>query len=220
MTDQMIAGAAARLDDLLAVDRSDRPRNLIGLPGQYQIRGWRDSEGRPRQFPCEIQKISPHTIKISASIVGSVGDWIEASFAHLGKFEGPVIQVAHRALVMKVVSTNEERAKVASKLAWVTDAEKPEARRYPRIVPNAPESIVSLAGGQTMPCEVIDYSAGGAAVYAEIIPPLGSVVKVGTLLGRVVRQFGGGFAVAFLTLQDPKLIESLILQPHPTPSPP
>ena len=64
-----------------------------------------------------------------------------------------------------------------------------------------------------MPCEVIDYSLGGVAVYADFSPAIGADVKIGKVLGRVVRQFGGGFAVSFLSPQDPRSVEASILQP-------
>jgi hypothetical protein len=210
MTHQADAVAQDDLDDLVVVERQ-APRVLVGMQGHYTVDGWRDAEGRNREFACEILKISPHVIKLSAPVTGAVGHWVVARFEHLGRFEGPIIQILPRALVMKIIGTHDERAKVASKLAWITDSEKPEARRYPRIVPANPESSISLPGGVVLPCEVIDYSAGGVAVYAEITPNLGTVVKIGKLISRVVRHFGGGFAVVFLAAQDQHAVESLIL---------
>jgi hypothetical protein len=193
--------------------RNDPPRVLVGLKGHYKLEGWRDAEGNEREFPCEVVKISPHMIKLAASATGAVGNWVVVQLDYLGKFEGPIVQVLPRALVMKIFGTNDDRAKVASKLAWITDTEKPEGRRYPRMVPTDPESTISLPENTVLPCQVIDYSAGGAAVYAEANPEMGTVVKIGKVAGRVVRQFGGGFAVSFLTLQDIQQVEASIVQP-------
>jgi hypothetical protein len=154
-------------------------------------------------------------MKLAVPVTGTVGKWVTASFEHLGKFEGPIIQVLQRALTMKIIGTNEERAKVASKLAWITDTDKPEGRRYPRMVPANPASTLSVLGSAVASCEVIDYSAGGAAVYADVCPAINSVVKIGKVPSRVVRHFGGGFAVSFLTVQNPELVEA-ILQPTPS----
>lgn len=214
MTDRPRSDDLNQLTDLVVVERNDTPRVLVGMRGRYSVEGWRDADGNIRQFACEILKISPHAIKLSAPVTGAVGRWVVANFEHLGKFEGPIVQILPRALVMKILGTNEDRARVASKLAWITDAEKAEARRFPRLVPALPESSVSVAGDATVPCEVIDYSAGGAAVYADISPAIGSVVKIGKLLSRVVRQFAGGFAVSFLKLQDTHSIEEAIRPQH------
>jgi hypothetical protein len=213
MTDQARPTTQEAFDDLIVIERNDPPRALVGMRGYYELNNWRDAEGNIRQFECEILKISPHMIKLSATVSSAVGSPIVVYFEHLGKLEGHIIQIQPRALVMKIFGTNEDRAKVANKLAWITDAEKPQARRFPRLVPVNPESIVSLPGEPALSCEVIDYSLGGAAVYADFSPAMGAVVKIGKVLGRVVRQFGGGFAVLFLAPQDPQSVEASILQP-------
>ena|SRR5436190_10595979 len=223
MSDQARSDTPGNLGDRLVVrgtdappvaERTEAPRKLIGMKGHCTIEGWHDADGNSRQFPCEILKMSPHMLKISTPVVGAVGNWVMASFEHLGKFEGPIIQVSSRVLVMKIFGTNEDRAKVAGKLAWMSDAEKSDGRRFPRMVPANPASTVSAPGGLAVPCEVVDYSASGAAVCADVHPEIGSLVKIGNILGRVVRRFGGGFAVSFLALQDLQSLEASILRPR------
>jgi hypothetical protein len=201
------------------IEHPNIPRAAIGMRGSYQIEGWRDTEGNVRQFECTILKISPQAISLSAPVTGSVGKWVVVQFEHLGKLEGPIIQIQKQSLILKIFGTNEDRAKLASKLAWISNAQKTQGRRHPRIVPVNPESIVTLPGTPPSPCDVIDYSLSGVAVYAEAEPAIGSVVKIGKVLGRVVRTFGGGFAICFVTLQDPHSLESAVLQP-PAPSEP
>ena len=209
-------------DDLVVIERSDQlpveqkdplPA-LVGMRGYCQIEGWQDAEGNVRHFECAIVKMSPQMAHLSVPVNGAVGNWVVANFEHLGKIEGPIIQIQKHALVIKIFGTNEDRAKVAGKLAWLTNAEKIQARRYPRIIPANPVSIVLLPGQPALPCEVIDYSLGGAAVYADISLPIGSIVKIGKVFSRVVRLFGGGFAVAFMAVQDPQSVESAVFKPH------
>ena len=196
-----------------AVERGNPPPMLVGMRGHCLIEGWRDAEGNVRHFECAILKISPQMINLSVPVTGVVGNWVVVNFEHLGKFEGPIIQIQKHVLVIKIFGTNEDRAKVASKLAWFADAGKIQARRHPRIVPASPASIVSLPGVPALPCEVIDYSLGGAAVYADVSLRIGSIVKVGRVFSRVVRLFGGGFAVAFMAVQNPHSVESAVLKP-------
>lgn len=203
--------------DRRVVEHTEVPRAAIGMRGSYVIEGWRDAEGNVRQFECTILKISPQAISLSAPVTGSVGKWVVVQFEHLGKLEGPIIQIQKQSLILKIFGTNEDRTKLANKLAWISNAQKTQGRRHPRIVPVNPESIVTLAGTPPSPCDVIDYSVSGVAVYAEVEPAIGSVVRIGKVFGRVVRVFGGGFAVCFVTLQDPHSMESAILQP-PAPS--
>jgi hypothetical protein len=49
-------------------------------------------------------------------------------------------------------------------------------------------------------------SVSGAAVSADIIPEMGMPLAVGTVVGRVVRQFAGGFAIQFI---EPLPLDSL-----------
>jgi len=191
--------------------RRTAPRTVVGMSGHYVLNGWRDAEGAPRRFPCSIRNMSPKVLTITAPVSGSVGEWIVASFEKLGQFEGPILQVLNRALAMRIVATNEDRAKVAKKIAWLTGATNAEARRFPRIVPADPHTAMKLSTEQSIPCLVIDYSVSGVAVAADVTPDIGTIVKIGTVLGRVVRHVEGGFAVAFLTLQEPHLIEEHIL---------
>jgi hypothetical protein len=218
MSIQAPSNADNGFGDLSFVERNEAPRKLVGLPGHYKLQGWKDSQGRNRHFPCKILKVSPHAIKFSASVSGPVGHWVEVNFEHLGKFQGPIIQASHQALTMKIVGTKEDQVKVANKLAWITDTNKSEGRRYPRMVPSTPDSSVCMPDGLVVPCEIIDYSIGGAAVYTDVSADLNTLVKIGHVQGRVIRKFIGGLAVAFLTLQNPESLEASILQPPP-PSP-
>jgi hypothetical protein len=63
------------------------------------------------------------------------------------------------------------------------------------------------------PCQIIDYSVSGAGVISDLEPPIGAVIKLGTVVGRVVRKFAGGFAVEFVVLQGTQTVEALISQP-------
>ena len=94
-----------------------------------------------------------------------------------------------------------------------------------RIIPRNPYSTLVLADGTTTECLVKDVSASGIAVSADIVPPIGTAVAVGKVVGRVVRHFEDGFAVQFAQLQELDTVEELIarlrlsrLLPNPAPS--
>lgn len=183
-------------------------RSIAGTPGSFTL--------GPRQFlnarvlPCSIVRMSPQAITFEASITAAVGDWVIARFEHLGRFEGPILQVAKRTVSMRIVATQQDREKVAAKLAWFEDGSRAERRRFERFVPDEPHSMLSLATGQTLPCTVVDYSISGAAVLADVAPAKGTALKIAKVVGEVVRHFDGGFAVNFRTVQDPGSIESLL----------
>jgi len=74
---------------------------------------------------------------------------------------------------------------------------------------------VILGDGNVHGCFIIDISSSGAAVSAEVQPPIGTPLAIGACLGRVIRVFETGFAVRFVERQKlddlPRLI---IMQPH------
>jgi hypothetical protein len=212
MADARRQDAQSLSDDIVVVEGRDASRSVVGACGHYTLGHGPNRNGKARKLQCRIVKMSPDRIEVAVPISGSVGDWVVANFGMLGRFEGPVIQVLQRSLVMRIVATNEDRARIAVRIAWINSG-RPDVRRFPRLLPESPGSTVSLPTGQRFSCRVIDYSVGGAAMSAEFVPTLGAIVKLGSVVGRVVRHFSGGFAVTFPTLQDPQSIESLILQP-------
>jgi hypothetical protein len=57
-----------------------------------------------------------------------------------------------------------------------------------------------------MTCRIIDLSASGSAIAAEHKPPLKSIVMLGKVQARVVRNLEEGFAIEFVHEQ---LVETL-----------
>jgi hypothetical protein len=212
-------GRAPLDDDVVVVEHTDAAgpaagepaksrRNVAGTPGRFTL-GARQFLNS-RILPCSIVKISPQAITFDATVTAKVGDWVIARFEHLGQFEGPILQIAKRTVSMRIVATQQEREKVAAKLAWFEDGNRAERRKYERFVPEMPHSFVALANGETLPCTVVDYSVGGAAVLADVAPAKGTALRIAKVVGEVVRHFNGGFAVNFPTVQDPASIEALL----------
>lgn len=217
MSEDTVRAAA---DDVVFVESQNRmddraidERQVVGLQGQYKLGSWRDADGNPRVFTGRVQKMTPHAIEIAAPVTGNIGEWVEVHFNTLGKFEGPIIRVGTRAFVMRIVATADDRNKVAGKMAWMANKHSPDARRHKRFTPANPHSALRQSNGAVAPCQIIDYSVSGAGVISDLEPPIGAVIKLGTVVGRVVRKFAGGFAVEFVVLQGTQTVEALISQP-------
>ena len=86
-----------------------------------------------------------------------------------------------------------------------------DQRAERRFIPVKPYSQMMLADGRTETCLVIDVSISGAAISAETVPEIGTVLAVGTIVGRVVRHFEGGFAVQFVERQSRDELEEKLL---------
>jgi hypothetical protein len=62
-------------------------------------------------------------------------------------------------------------------------------------------------------CLILDLSIAGAAISADTIPAVGSVLAVGKLVSRVVRHFDEGFAVQFVERQSRETVEANLAEP-------
>jgi len=89
-----------------------------------------------------------------------------------------------------------------------------ENRKFKRIVPQNPHSTILLSDGTLVEARVVDVSASGVAIAAGFYPEIGEPLAVGKIVGRVVRHFAGGFAVEFVDVQKPQLLEKLLLAPE------
>ncbi len=195
------------------VERRPILRTIVGLKGRGRLDNWRADDGNCRVFDCSILRMTQNAIEIAAPVTGAVGEWADVHFESLGRFDGPVIRSGERGFLMRIVATEEDRSRVASKIAWLTDKHAVDVRRYPRFVPFEPRSILTLADASTRSCEVIDYSACGAALSADVEPEMGQQLKVGKIGGRVVRRFAGGFAIEFSAVHNGGSIQGLFMRP-------
>lgn len=148
-----------------------------------------------------------------APVPGPIGERVIARFHELGRLEGQIIRLNDDGFAMSLVLPPDQRERLGAKILWLEMRKHlnlPDDRRHKRILPKHPHSSVMLADGRVADCLVIDMSASGAAISAEIDPNIGDVVAVGKIVGRVVRIFREGFAVRFIELQDPDALELLM----------
>jgi len=192
--------------DIVAVDRRADIRVITSIPGRYSLGSRLDAQGQRREYACRALNMSTRAMLLAAPVVAPPGERVIAYFHRFGHLEGNIVRVLRQGgFVMSIAASEDERAKLAAKLAWLEDHKNHDAhdaRRHERIVPREPYSTLTLADGRTLTCLVIDMSASGVAVSAEMVPPLGTPVAVGRVVGRVRRHFAEGFAVQFVEVQN------------------
>lgn len=201
-------------DDITFVDRRS-VSTTASIAGRYSLANKRNARGERREFACRTVSISPEAIALAAPIKGAIGDRVITHFDDFGRLEGQVVRLINGGFVMSITLADDRRARLAAKIDWL-DKHKhyrlPDDRLHKRIIPKNPHSTVLLADGETLGCFVIDMSVSGVAVSADITPALGDVLAVGKVIGRVVRLFPEGFALRFIELQNPDLLEQWLIQ--------
>jgi len=187
------------------------------ITARYNIGNKRDpGETERRFFVCRVEQITAETLVLVAPVIGDVGEKIIFQSDELGEITGALVEVADRGFRLNIQATDEERDNLARKLKWLEKQHVGEAhnrRRYKRVVPREPLSTLVLADGSTPTCFIIDMSATGAAVSADIVPTIGMPLGIGKVIGRVVRLLPNGFAVRFVRKWDMDVLEQFLIKP-------
>jgi hypothetical protein len=177
----------------------------ITVGGNYTLSNWYDSTGKPRTFACRTRRVSPFRMIVDVPVVGRIGDRIASYFGDFGSLEGRITDTISGGFLLELEMTKAMRAKLADQLSWLekrqADPSVRDVREQARIVPANPHACLTFADGTTRNCFVIDISVSGAAVSADVQPPIGTALALGVCVGRVVRHLHDGFALKFADLQ-------------------
>jgi hypothetical protein len=220
-TNYLCSGAAvmslnqAKFGDGVFVERRHDVRIIVNIAGRYSLADRRDARGERRIFACRAINVSPNTIALAAPVNGKVGERVIAHIDHLGKLEGPIGRLLDRGFVMGIVASEEERDMLAAKITWLgnyKNHDAPDQRADERKVPSNPYSKMVLPDGSVETCLILDLSVSGAAISADTVPNIGTVLAVGRIVGRVARHFLGGFAVQFIERQSLDTIEAMVIR--------
>jgi hypothetical protein len=205
--------ADTKNDELVFVEGRRNTRIIVSVPGTYILADHRNARGERRTYPCRAVNLSPETIALAAPVNGHLGERAFVSIDRLGKFKGSIIRLLAGGFVMSIVANDEERNKLAAKIDWFEQFKNfdvTDQRAEARFVPENPRSRIVFADGHSEECFILDLSASGAAISAQTIPEIGSVLALATIVARVVRHFDGGFALCFVERQDVQRLEARV----------
>ncbi len=198
-----------------AMDRRQAPK-VVSVPGRFSFADVRNARGERRVYGCHAVNPSIREIAIASPISAKLCARVIAYIDHLGKLEGLVTRVLQRGFVMGVYAKGHDRHKLASKIAWLQhhrNSEVRDQRADSRFVPKNPYARLILPDGYMENCLILDVSVSGAAISADTIPAVGSVLAVGKVVSRVVRHFDEGFAVRFTERQNRDSLETDLADP-------
>jgi len=201
-----------KIMDVLPLSEEQRrfQRVRVNLLGRYML-------ADRREFPCQVVDMSPGGMALVAPVSGKTGERVVAYIDHLGRLEGIIVRVFPNGFAMEIAATQRKRDKLAAQLTWLANRHIlgiAEDRRHDRIVPRNPRSTMVLPDGSAVTARIIDMSLSGAGVKTEgPNPPIGTLVTLGKIQGRVVRHLEEGFAVEFTRLQHPDFLEDNVTGP-------
>jgi len=191
--------------DIVFAERPRDVRIIVNIAAHFSVSSRRGAGVARPVFSCRAVNVSNRAIAFIAPVAVKVGDQITAQVEHVGKLEGAVICVLERGFVMDIAASDEEREKLDDKIEWLErykNLDTTDQRADPRFTPAKRRTKMVFADGTTLYCLIRDVSASGAAISSDTIPAIGTVLAVGTIVGRVVRHFKGGFGVEFIERQS------------------
>src|SRR5437016_6962838 len=142
--------------DILPLNEEQRrfQRVRVNLLGRYML-------SDRREYPCQVQDMSPGGMALVAPVSGKPGERVVAYVDHLGRLEGTVVRVYPDGFAMTIAATSRKRDKLAAQLTWITNRDilgLPEDRRHERIVPKNPSTTMVMPNGLSVSCRIIDMS--------------------------------------------------------------
>ena len=174
---------------------------IMSLAGTCALSALRDEAGRRREFPCRAINMSSRALMLATPARATMGDGVTAYIPSFGKLVGRVSRVMAGGFVMTLMLPAPQRRRIAIRLAWLQEHQAHDTRdlrRHARVVPREPFGRITFADGTCLSCLVLDMSVTGAAISADRVPEIGTLVTVGRVPARVCRHFPEGFAVAYL----------------------
>lgn len=201
----------------MSVERFLRQRAVnIACEGSYTLHRWYDPNGKLRTLACRTTRVSPFRMIVDVPVTGRIGDRLTSYFGEFGEFEGNISDARNGSILLELEMTPEKREWIADKLTWLEkklkDPSIMDAREDSRFIPQAPHTTLTLADGSIHACCIVNVSSGGVAVCAELQPPVGTPLAIGSCVGRVVRIFPTGFAVRFVAKQDVDDLSRMIVR--------
>ncbi len=190
----------------LSQERRRFQRVSVDLQGRYMLPD-------RREFPCQVVNMSPGGMALVAPVGAEPGERVIAYVDHLGRLEGQVARTLPNGFAMTILATPRKRDKLAAQLTWLANRHilgLPEDRRHGRFAPRNPIGRLIMPNGINVSCRIIDVSQSGAGIKTDQRPPIGALVTLGKVPGRVVRHLEDGFAIEFTRLQHPDFLEDAV----------
>lgn len=181
-------------------------RVTVNLSGRLMLADY-------EEYPCVAVEMSPGEVEFDCIARPRINERIIAYMDNLGRLEGAVTAISTSGFTMLLQATERKREKLAAQLTWLANKHElglPEDRRHDRLTPRQINTEIVLEDGRRYACRLMDLSLSGAALDIDIRPPLGTVLRLGNMRGKIVRHFMEGVAVEFDTVQSRETLREFL----------
>ncbi len=158
------------------------------------------------EYVGRLENISVGGLAIKAEIQPALDETIIFYIDDLGRFEGHVVRHIDGGFATEFAISEMKREKTATTLTWLLNRDVVDdnnARRYPRSL-LMKKAVLKRDDGREEECEIIDMSLGGALLRVQTVPPIGDIINIGKMEGRIIRHSQEGIGIEFLNVSLPK----------------
>ena len=153
-----------------------------------------------------LSNVSAGGLSVLTEAQPEMGSLVIFYIDELGRFEGKVRRVVDSGFAAEFANSDSKRDRTADVLTWVLNKDlvsEDNQRKHPRslLVKNA---SLQLSDGTKVPCQIMDMSLGGVFVKISDKPPMGEVIRIGQMEGRVVRHTAAGVGIEFMNVDLPQ----------------
>ena len=184
-------------ESVVAHAKAER-RRFVRVPVDLSGRLFVPGDGR--EATCKVVDLSPGGAQLSCEFVPAADTNIVLYIDGFGRFEGTVMRPEDTTFGVKFNCSALKRERVAEQLTlYMNRGEVDESllRRHDR-TPTKGFARFTRANGDILACEVVDLSLSGVSLKTDARPPLGEVVLIGKMAGKVVRHHEAGIAIEFV----------------------
>jgi hypothetical protein len=192
-------------------DRRRYRRVAVDLGGRIFI------PGDQREAPCKVFDLSPGGARISCEFELPAGTTVILYVDDFGRFEGTIVRLSGGDFGVQFVCSALKRERVAEQLTVFLNkdlVDESALRRHDR-KPTRGLARFTRTSGEIVSCEVLDLSMSGVSLQTVARPPIGEVVLIGQMAGRIARHHESGIAIEFVTPMPAVVVDNDRQQQQP-----
>jgi hypothetical protein len=175
-------------------ERRKHRRVSVDLPGKLFV------PAQEHEAQCRVTDLSPGGAQVVCDHVPDAESQIVLYIDGFGRIEGVVARPADGNFGVKFACSANKRERIAEQLTLYMNrgtVDESVLRRHDR-EPTKGLAKFTRANGDVVACEVLDLSLSGVSLKTEARPPMGEVVLIGQMAGRIVRHHESGIAIEFV----------------------
>lgn len=190
----MSSQAAVRTDDHDIEKRRHRRVELV-LPARFMLPD-------ETEYEATLQNISAGGLMLKSDTQPDMGTQIIVYVQDIGRLEGEVVRHIPDGFAISFKFAEKLRERVVEKLTHKINAALTGVEQRATVRHESNEKAhLMLADGSEIECRVLDMSLGGVSLAVSLRPPVGELIHIGKMSGRVVRHHEHGIGVAFDAVQ-------------------